>query len=151
MVRDCQHGFLIRGKSCTSNLLEVLDHVGPLLDDGQQVDMIYMDMSKAFDKVNHGCLLQKFHEFGFGGSLLQWFISYLMGRYQRVTVLGETTDTLPVSSGIPHQGSILGPILFLICVKYLPDSVLTSHVAMFADDTKIYKNLKLSLMKMLRT
>ena len=53
MVRDCQHG-LIRGKSCTSNLLEVLDNVGSLLDDGKQVDMIYVDMPKAFDKVNHG-------------------------------------------------------------------------------------------------
>ena len=71
----------------------------------KQVDMIYMDMSKAFDKVNHGCLLQKFHEFGFVGSILQWFSSYLMDRYQRVTVLGETSDTLPVSSRIP-QGSI---------------------------------------------
>ena len=106
-----------------------------------------MDVSKAFDKVNHGCLLQKFHEFGFGGSLLQWFSSYLMGRYQRVTVLGETSETLPVSSGIP-QGSILGPMLFLIYVNNLPDSVLTSHVAMFADDTKIYQQ---SLRKMLRT
>ena len=103
-----------------------------------QVDMIYMDMSKAFDKVNHGYLLQKFHEFGFGGSFLQWFNSYLMGRFQRVAVLGETSDTLPVSSGI-RQGSILGPMLFLIYVNYLPDSVLTSHVVMFSDDTKIYK------------
>ena len=60
-----------------------------------------------------------------------------MGRYQPVTVLGETSDALPVSSGIP-QGSILGPMLFLIYVNNLPDSVLTSHVAMFADDTKIY-------------
>ena len=140
MVRDCQHGF-IRGKSCTSNLLEVLDHVGSLLDDEKQVDMIYKGMSKAFDKVNHGCPLQKFHEFGFGDRLLQWFSSYLMGRYQRVTVLGETSNTLPVSSGIP-QGSILGPMLFLIYVNNLPDSVLTSHVAMFADDTKIYKQIK---------
>ena len=80
MIRDCQHGF-IRGKLWTSNLLEVLDHVGSLLDDGKQVDMIYMDMFKAFDKVNHGCLLQKLHEFGFGDSVLQWFSSYLMGRY----------------------------------------------------------------------
>ena len=140
VVRDCQHGF-IRGKSCTSNLLEVLDHVGSLLDDGKQVDMIYMDMSKAFDKVNHGCLLQNFHEFGFGGSLLRWFSSYLMGHYRGVTVLGETSDTLPVSSGIP-EGSILGPMSFLIYVNNLPDSVLTSHVAMFADDTKIYKQIK---------
>ena len=135
MVRDFQHGF-IRGKSCTSNLLEVLDHAGHLLDDGKQVDMIYMDMSKAFYKVNHGCLLQKFHEFGFGSSLLQWFSSYLVGCYQRATVLGETSETLPVSSGIPH-GSILGPMLFLIYVNNLPDSVLTSHVAMFADDAKM--------------
>ena len=96
-----------------------------------------MDMSKAFDKVDHGCLLQKFHEFGFGASFLQWFSSYLMGRYQRVTVLGgETSDTLPVSSGIP-QGSILGPMLILIYVNNLPNSVLTSHVA-----TKIYKQIK---------
>ena len=128
----------IRGKSCTSNLVEVLDHVGSLLDDGKQMDMIYMDKSKAFDKVNHGCLRQKF---GFGGSLLQWFSSYLMGCYQRVTVLGETSDPLPVSSGVP-QGSILGPTVFLIYVNNLPDSVLTSHVAMFADDTKIYKQIK---------
>ena len=55
-------------------LLEVLDHVGSLLDGGKQVDMIYINMSKAFDKVNHGCLLQKFHKFGFGGSLLQWLV-----------------------------------------------------------------------------
>ena len=133
----CQHGF-IRGKSYTSNLLEVLDHVGSLLDDGKQVDMIYRDMFKAFDKVNHSCLLQKLHEFGLRGSLIEWFSSYLMGRYQRVTVLGETSDTLPVSSRVP-QGSILGPMLYLIYVNNLPDSVLTSHVAMFANDTKIYK------------
>ena len=83
-----------------------------ILDDGKQVDMIYMDMPKAFDKVNHGCLLQKLHEFGFGGSVLQWFSSYLVGRYQRVTVLGETSDPLPVSSGV-RQGSILGPIFVI--------------------------------------
>ena len=138
LIRDFQHGF-IRGKSSTSNLLELLDHVGSLLNNGKQVDMIYMDMT--FDKVNHDCLLQKFHEFRFGCSLLYWFSFYLMGRYQRVTVLGETSDTLPVSSGIP-QGSILGPMLFLIYVNNLPDSVLTSHVGMFADDTKIYKQIK---------
>ena len=111
------------------------------LDDGKQIDVIYMDMSKAFDKVNHGSLLQNLHEFGFGGSVVQWFSSYLMGRYQRVTVVGETSDPLPVSSGIP-QGSILGPMLLLTYVNNLPDSVLTSHVATFADDTKIYKQIK---------
>ena len=111
--------------------------MGSLLDDGKQVDMIYVDMSKAFDKVNHGYLLQKLHEFGFGGNVLQWFSSYLMGRYQSVIALGETSGPLPVSSGVP-QGSILGPMFFLSHINNLPDSVLTSHVAMFADDTKIY-------------
>ena len=64
-----------------------------------------------------------------------------MGRYQRVTVLSKTSDTLPVGSGIP-QVSILGPMLFLIYVNNLPDSVLTSHVVMFSDDTKTYKQIK---------
>ena len=64
-----------------------------------------------------------------------------MGRYQRVTVLGQTSDPLPVSSRLP-QGSILGPMLFLIYVNSLPNSVLTSHVAVFSDDTKIYKQIK---------
>ena len=75
--------------------------------------MIYMDMPQAFDKMNHGCLLQKLYKIGFGGSVLQWFSSYLMGDYQCVTVLGETSDPLPVSPGV-RQGSILGPMLFLI-------------------------------------
>ena len=66
MVRDCQHGF-----TRPPTFLEVLGYVGFLLDDGKQVGMVHMDMSKAFDNVNHGCLLQKLHEFGFGGSELQ--------------------------------------------------------------------------------
>ena len=125
-----------------------LDHGNSLLDDGKQVDMTYMDMPKAFDKVNHGCLQQKFHEFRFGDSLLQWLSSYLMGRYQRVTVLDETSDTLPVSSRMT-QGSILGPMLFLIYGNNLPDSILTIHVAMFAMTQK-YIN-KSSLRNILRT
>ena len=135
-----QHWF-ISGESSTSNLLDVLDHIGTLLDDGRQVDMVYMDMSKAFDKVSHARLLHKLCEFGFGGNLLQWFYSYLSGRFQRVTVLGETSDPLPVSSGV-HQGSILSPALFVIYVNDLPDTVERSHVAVFADDTKVYRRIK---------
>ena len=139
-AKACQHGFL-QGKSCTSNLLEVLDFVGALLDKGGQVDMVYMDMSKAFDKVSHPRLLQKLRSFGFGGSLLQWFDSYMTGRQQRVTVLGATSEPLPICSGVP-QGSILGPALFLIYVNDLPDVVERSHIAMFADDAKIYHQIK---------
>ena len=139
IVKSCQHGFR-NGKSCTSNLLEVLDYIGSMLDNGSQIDVVYMDMSKAFDKVCHRRLLYKLSEFGFGGNLLQWFRSYLTDRRQRVTALGATSDPLPVTSGVP-QGSILGPALFLLYVNDLPDAVEESHIAMFADDTKLYKKI----------
>lgn len=73
-IKACQHGFL-HGKPFTSNLLEVLHHTGALLNKGGQVDMVYMDMSKTFDKVCHHRLLSKLRKFGFGGNLLQWFKS----------------------------------------------------------------------------
>ena len=139
-IKACQNGFL-RGKSCTSNLLEVLYHTGTLLDKGGQVDMVYMDMSKAFDKVCHHRLLSKLHKFGFGRNLLQWFQSYLTDRRQRVTVSGAISEPLPIFSGVP-QGSILSQALFLLCVNDLPDAVEESNIAMFADDTKSYKEVK---------
>lgn len=96
-------------------------------------------MSKAFDKVSHRRLVHKLIQVGFGGNLLNWFCSYLSGRYQRVTVLGTTSDNLPVTSGVP-QGSILGPALFLLYVNDLPEVVSSSRrVLMFADDTKIFR------------
>lgn len=70
-IKVCQHGFL-HGKSCTSVLLEVLFHIGALLDRGRKVNMVYMDMSKVFDKVCHYRLLRKLRKFGFGRNLLQW-------------------------------------------------------------------------------
>ena len=85
-------------------------------------------MSKVFDRINHIKLINKLRNFGCGGSLLKWFSSYLTGRRQRVTVLGATSNTLPV--------------LFLLFVNDLPDSVTTSKVAMFADDTKLFSAIK---------
>ena len=141
-VNTCQHGF-IAGKSCVTNLIDTLDYVGSCLDSGGHIDMTYMqDMSKAFDKVDHELLIQKLQkEYGFGGNLLRWFQYYLADRKQRVTVLGATSDVLPVTSGVP-QGSILGPALFLLYVNSLPNNVKSSRVAMFADDTKVFKAIK---------
>ena len=94
-------------------------------------------MSKAFDKVNHKHLLHKLRMAGFGGSLLQWFQSYLTNRHQCVTAQGSTSTTLPVTPGV-HQGSIFGPVLFSLYVNDYPDAITSSHVAMFADDTKLF-------------
>ena len=99
-------------------------------------------MSKAFDKVSHRRLVHKLIQADFGCNLLNWFCSYLSGRRQRVTVLGATSEDLPVTSGVP-QGSILGPALFLLYVNDFPEIIsFSSRVLMFADDTKIFREIK---------
>ncbi|CAB4025082.1 Hypothetical predicted protein, partial [Paramuricea clavata] len=138
---DLQYGFQ-SGKSTTAQMLYVLHEIHNVLEKMGQVDTIYLDFAKAFDKVSHDLLLVKLHNFGIRGKLLRWFGDYLSGRLQRVTVLGVTSEPLPVLSGVP-QGSILGPLLFLIYVNDLPMS--TSHdttVSMFADDTKCHRHLR---------
>ncbi|XP_068758169.1 uncharacterized protein [Montipora capricornis] len=97
-------------------------------------------MSKAFDKVDHTKLFGRLHQYGITGKLHDWFRSYLQGRRQQVTVLGATSRELPVTSGVP-QGSLLGPILFLLFVDDLPNAVKTSRVACYADETKIFKSI----------
>jgi hypothetical protein len=101
-----------------------------------------MDISKAFDTVDHSKLLQKLQEFGFSGSLLLWFKNYLSGRFQLVTVHGATSNTLSITSGVP-QGSLLGPFLFSVYINDLPSYVSSSTgVGLFADDTKLFRCIK---------
>ena len=90
-------------------------------------------MSKAFDKVIHVLRVEKLRDTGFEGDLLTWFHAY--------PILGATSRDLPVTSGV-SQDSILGPALFLLYLNNLPDSILNSKVTMFADDTKLYKEMK---------
>ena len=141
MIDKNQCGF-IRGKSYTTQLLEVLDQIGSYLDANNQTDIIHMDMSKAFERVNHQLLISKLkNRFGITGKLLAWFESYLLNRKQRVTVDGPTSMERAVLSGVP-QGSILGPILFLLYVNDLPAVVKQSQIASFADDTKLFKSIQ---------
>ena len=130
-----QHGF-IKGRSTVTQLLEVFNEVSSILDSAGQVDMVYLDFSKAFDSVSHKLLLHKLCSFGFHSSLLKWFEAYLIGRRQRVVVDGVNSDWLPVVSGV-LQGSILGPLLFVLYINDLP-SVAQTTIALFADDAKCY-------------
>ena len=128
-------------KSCITNLLEVLDYVSACLDKGGQIDMLYLDMSKAFDRINHKRLMQKLANSGVGGNLLKWFQLCLTDRRKRVTVLGVTSKPLPVCSGVPQE-SILGPALFLLYVNDLLEAPTSKRIAMFADDIKIISSIK---------
>ena len=140
LINKAQHGF-IPGRSCTPQLLQVLHLIGSLLDSGKQTDVIYIDMSKAFDKVDDTALLYKLeHRSSISRRLLRWFKSYLSNRRQQVTVLGYTSPVSLVTSGVP-QGSILWPILFPLYVNDLPDPVQNSKVACFADDTNLFKRI----------
>jgi hypothetical protein len=138
-LHNLQYGFL-RGKSTTSQLLQVLHKLCESLDKRIQTDVLYLDFAKAFDRVDHQLLLKKLSDFGVCGNLLSWFQNYLTACHKKVTILGKTSR-IPVLSGVP-QGSIFGPLLFLVYVNYLPEKSTTSSVALFADDTKCYHAIR---------
>ncbi|CAB4005771.1 Hypothetical predicted protein, partial [Paramuricea clavata] len=96
-----QHGF-IRGKSTTTQLLGVYHEILESVASGNEVDAIYLDFSKAFDKVPHHLLLRKLETLGIRGSLLSWFQSYITDRQQRVVLHGVCSDWLPVTSSVPQ-------------------------------------------------
>lgn len=138
LITDAQHGF-VRGRSTVTQLFTVFHDINKYLDSGQQTDVIYLDFSKAFDSVPHKLLTLKLKTFGFSGNLLNWFSSYLFNRRQRVVIDGTASDWLPVASGVP-QGSILGPILFLLYTNDLGSNLSQgTSIALYADDAKIFR------------
>ena len=136
LIKESQHGF-VKNKSCLTNLLEYLTFVSEYIDKGIPVDVIYLDFQKAFDKVPHKRLVAKVHAHGIQGSVHRWIESWLTDREQRVVLSGCASDWSKVTSGVP-QGSVLGPLLFLLYINDIDDKV-TSMLLKFADDTKLFK------------
>ena len=135
-----QHGFR-RGRSCLSQLLEHYQQIIDGLEDGSAVDVVYLDFSKAFDKVDHNILLDKLSSIGISRKLLQWIGSFLIGRKHAVLVDGHTTDYSDVGSGVP-QGSVLGPLLFLIYIADIDRGLSHVTASCFADDTRLLMRRK---------
>ena len=138
LLNSSQHGFL-KARSCLTNMLCFLEEITKWIDVGSPVDIIYLDFQKAFDKVPHQRLLLKLKAHGIGDSITYWIEQWLTDRRQRVVVGGEVSNWKSVLSGVP-QGSVLGPILFLIYINDLDDSI-TSNVLKFADDTKLFRKV----------
>ena len=138
LLSDYQHGF--RGKrSCETQLLLFIDDLARSMCEGNQVDVAVLDFSKAFDVVPHKRLLHKLDFYGIRGQSHQWIRSFLQNRSQRVVVDGEQSTSAPVTSGVP-QGSVLGPILFLVFINDMPECV-KSRARLFADDSIVYRNI----------
>ena len=109
-----------------------------VLDEGDPLDIIYLDFAKAFDKVPHKRLIKKLEAHGIAGNVSRWIKNWLTDRRQRVNINGKTSNWANVLSGVP-QGSVLGPLLFLIYINDIDDGII-SKIWKFADDTKICKN-----------
>ena len=139
LFNPSQHGFR-SGHSCLSQLLNHYDKMLQLLEQGLNVDVIYLDFSKAFDKLDFNIVLTKLKNIGINGKLGKWIYSFLTGRYQTVLVNGSKSNETRVLSGVP-QGSVLGPLLFLILIGDIDKAISHSFLSSFADDTRIAKGI----------
>ena len=136
LFAEQQHGFVPK-RDCITQLLLCLEEWTAMVECGKPFDIIYTDFSKAFDSVPHKRLRVKLESYGIKADILRWIRSFLTGRTQCVNVDGVRSGWKKVVSGIP-QGSVLGPILFVIFINDLPEEVFFNFCKMFADDCKLY-------------
>ena len=135
ILTPLQSGFR-HGDSTTNQLLHTYHTICEAVDKGKGVRAVFCDISKAFDRVWHKGLLFKLRTIGCSDSIINWFLSYLSNRRQRVVINGQASDWASVLAGVP-QGSILGPLLFLIFINDIVKHIGCS-IRLFADDTSLY-------------
>ena len=135
ILSSLQSGF-IPGDSTINQLTYLYNVFCQALDEGKEVRAVFCDISKAFDRVWHDGLILKLQAAGVTGEVLAWFKSYLNNRRQRVVIPGATSDWTFICAGVP-QGSILGPLLFLVYINDIVTDI-RSNICLFADDTSLY-------------
>ncbi len=140
LISNSQHGFM-EGRSVITNLVTFVDHTSSSLDHNAQVDVIYTDFQKAFDKVDHNILIRKLGTMGFSTQLSDLLRSYLSDRKQYVVYKGSNSNTFSSTSGVP-QGSNLGPLLFLLFVNDITNELQHSRALLYADDLKLFKTVR---------
>ena len=142
LLQNTQSGFR-NNHSCETALVSLMDDWLSAINNQNVVGTVMLDLSKAFDMVNHRLLLEKLQLYQCSSLSLKWFKSYLTNRHQQVSVSGTLSKPLPISAGVP-QGSVLGPLMFLLYINDLPLHIPNTNTAMFADDTTLHtfgKNL----------
>lgn len=135
-----QHGFR-SGKSCLTQLLNHFELILEILASGANADVLYLDFAKAFDKVDHKLLLEKIKSIGITGKVYDWIKSFLSDRKQYVMVNGKKSRGEEVMSGVP-QGTVLGPILFIVYINDITKVIKHSYIKIFADDSKVIKAIE---------
>ena len=139
ILTPSQHGFR-PGHSCETQLISAVNDWSKTINDGDRVDIAILDFSKAFDSVPHERLKSKLHQYGIRGNTLMWISAFLGFRRQRVLLNGATSDWCDVRSGVP-QGTVLGPLLFLLYINDIGNDI-TSTIRLFADDCVLYRTIK---------
>ena len=129
---DQQHGFR-HSRSCETQLILTINDLAESLNRNEQTDVIFLDFSKAFDKVSHLYLFHKLHHYGIRGDLLTWIKDFVANRSQQVIVNGQQSDPTHVTSGVP-QGTVLAPLLFLCFINdiYISNKI-NSRIRLYAD------------------